>query len=92
MEEEIPIIPPTVIPDIPPTINHSDWIPLILVTTLLFVIVVFTLSRFGNIKTQPWYVTVACTVGWFFPFWIVFLLPLDLASVSIIFFLLRLLF
>jgi hypothetical protein len=85
MDEEIPIIPPPDIPDIPAPVHHSDWIPLILVTSLLFIIVVFTLSRFGNIKTQPWYVTAACTIGWFFPFWIVFLLPLDLASVSFIF-------
>lgn len=85
MDEQAPIIPPPgeiPIPDLPPTIHQSDWAPLIVATTLLFIIVVFTLSRFGNIKSQPWYVTVVCIIGWFFPFWIVFLLPLDLASVS----------
>lgn len=83
MEEEIPLpSPPPTIPDQPTTVHHSDWLPLILITTLLFTVVFFTFSRFGNIKSQPWYVTVVCTVGWFFPFWIVFLLPLDLASVS----------
>lgn len=84
MDENIPIIPPdtTPLPDIP-VIHKSDWAPLIFATSLLFVIVVFILSRFGNIKKQAWYVTIACTIGWFFPFWIVFLLPLDLASVSL---------
>lgn len=84
MDEQVPIIPPgdIPVPQIPPTIHKSDWAPLIIATTLLFILVVFTLSRFGNIRSQPWYVTVVCTIGWFFPFWIVFLLPLDLASVS----------
>lgn len=84
MDEQVPIIPPgdIPVPQIPPTIHKSDWAPLIVATTLLFILVVFTLSRFGNIRSQPWYVTVVCTIGWFFPFWIVFLLPLDLASVS----------
>ncbi|KAI9472251.1 MAG: LMBR1-like membrane protein-domain-containing protein [Benjaminiella poitrasii] len=62
------------------TTNHSDWLPLITATLLSFIVVLLTLSRYGNIKSQPWYVTTACTVGWFFPFWIIFLLPLDLAS------------
>ena len=81
MEE--PINSPSPLPDDPSTTHHSDWLPLVLVATLLFTLVLLTLSRFGNLKSQPWYVTMACTVGWFFPFWIVFLLPLDLASVSL---------
>lgn len=74
MDENIPIEPPTV--------HHSDWMPLILASSLLFTLVIALLSRYGNIKRQPWYVTLVCTIGWFFPFWIVFLLPLDLASVT----------
>jgi hypothetical protein len=74
MDENIPVEPPTV--------HHSDWLPLILVSSLLFTAVILLLSRYGNIKRQPWYVTLVCTIGWFFPFWIVFLLPLDLASVT----------
>ncbi|KAG2236234.1 hypothetical protein INT48_008594 [Thamnidium elegans] len=83
MDENIPNIPPpdtAPLPNEPVLIHKSDWAPLIVATSLLFVIVIFTLSRFGNIKRQAWYVTVVCTIGWFFPFWIVFLLPLDLAS------------
>ncbi|KAI8382453.1 LMBR1-like membrane protein-domain-containing protein [Blakeslea trispora] len=65
----------------PPIITyHSDWLPLITATVLLLLVVVLTLSRYGNLKQQAWYVTMACTIGWFFPFWIIFLLPLDLAS------------
>lgn len=89
MDENTPNIPPSLpppdtipSPNEPVLIHKSDWAPLIVATSLLFVIVIFTLSRFGNIKRQAWYVTVVCTIGWFFPFWIVFLLPLDLASVS----------
>ncbi|RCI06896.1 LMBR1 domain-containing protein 2 [Rhizopus stolonifer] len=63
-----------------PSVYHSDWLPLIIATVLLLIVVVFTLSRYGNIKSQAWYVSMVCTIGWFFPFWIVFLLPLDLAS------------
>ncbi|OBZ82382.1 LMBR1 domain-containing protein 2 [Choanephora cucurbitarum] len=68
-----PITPPI-------TYYHSDWLPLITATVLLLLVVVLTLSRYGNLKQQAWYVTMACTIGWFFPFWIIFLLPLDLAS------------
>lgn len=68
----------------PPIEHHSDWLPLSLVSCLLLVSVLFALSRYGNIKSQPWYVSLVCTIGWFLPFWIVFLLPLDLASVSLL--------
>jgi uncharacterized membrane protein len=90
MDEEIPIIPPdlplpspsTDLPPSPPITQQSDIAALVLVIISLLIIVVFLVSRFGNIKRQAWYVTVVCTIGWFFPFWIIFLLPLDLASVS----------
>ncbi|KAI7900314.1 LMBR1-like membrane protein-domain-containing protein [Cokeromyces recurvatus] len=62
------------------TIQHSDWLPLVAATLLSFIIVLLTLSRYGSIRSQPWYVTATCMIGWFFPFWIIFLLPLDLAS------------
>lgn len=60
----------------------SSWLPLVIVTILLFITVIVNLFRYGNIKTQPWFVSLTCIVGWFFPFWIIILLPLDLASVS----------
>ncbi|CEG81662.1 hypothetical protein RMATCC62417_15834 [Rhizopus microsporus] len=58
----------------------SNWLPLAIVTILLFITVIVNLFRYGNIKTQPWFVSLTCIVGWFFPFWIIILLPLDLAS------------
>ncbi|KAG2198566.1 hypothetical protein INT46_007720 [Mucor plumbeus] len=81
VQQELPIPTNPAPPEAePPLTHHSDWLPLLLVTCFMLTIVVFTLSRYGNIKSQPWYVTVVCTIGWFFPFWIIFLLPLDLAS------------
>ncbi|ORZ25110.1 LMBR1-like membrane protein-domain-containing protein [Absidia repens] len=61
-------------------IEESNWVPLVLSIITLFFIVLSLVSFYGNIKTQPWYVSVACVIGWFFPFWIVLLLPLDMAS------------
>lgn len=84
VQQELPIPTNPAPPEAePPLTHHSDWLPLLLVTCFMLTIVVFTLSRYGNIKSQPWYVTVVCTIGWFFPFWIIFLLPLDLASVCL---------
>lgn len=85
VQQDLPIPTHTAPPEAePPLTHHSDWLPLVLMTCLMLTIVLFTLSRYGNIKSQPWYVTVVCIIGWFFPFWIIFLLPLDLASVCIV--------
>ncbi|CAO3591029.1 unnamed protein product [Absidia cylindrospora] len=61
-------------------IEESNWIPLVFSIVILFFSVATLVSFYGNFKTQPWYVSVVCVVGWFFPFWIVLLLPLDMAS------------
>ncbi|KAI8581661.1 hypothetical protein K450DRAFT_230566 [Umbelopsis ramanniana AG] len=58
----------------------SSYLPLILTTIGLAAVVVYSLSYYGRLKSQSWYVTVVSLIGWFSPFWIVFLLPLDLAS------------
>ncbi|KAL2915717.1 hypothetical protein HK105_204663 [Polyrhizophydium stewartii] len=54
------------------------------ILTLLFVaiagIVAALLNYFGNRKTFPWYVQAACFISYFFPFTIIVVLPLDLAS------------
>ncbi|CAO3686405.1 unnamed protein product [Rhizopus stolonifer] len=63
-----------------PITQKGSWLPLAFSTAVLFIIVIVNLTRYGNIKTQPWYISIVCIVGWFFPFWIVVLLPLDLAS------------
>ncbi|KAI9025976.1 LMBR1-like membrane protein-domain-containing protein [Phycomyces nitens] len=59
---------------------QNNWAPLVIATTVLLLITFSTVSHYSNIKKQAWYVSVVCTIGWFFPFWIVILLPLDLAS------------
>ncbi|ORY40735.1 LMBR1-domain-containing protein [Rhizoclosmatium globosum] len=56
---------------------------MILAILLLVVLAVFVaalLVYFGNIKQFSWYSSVFSFVGWFFPFSIVLILPLDLAS------------
>jgi hypothetical protein len=50
---------------------------------LLAVVATACLLYFGNRKTFPWYVQVTCFIAWFFPFTIVFILPLDLSSVRV---------
>ncbi|KAI9496861.1 LMBR1-like membrane protein-domain-containing protein [Zychaea mexicana] len=75
---------PSPSPSLPPIDDNNDpannYAPLILGTIALFMIAVATVSRYGNVKEQPWYVSVVCIIGWCFPFWIVLLLPLDIAS------------
>lgn len=60
----------------------SNYAPLLIGIISLFVLAVFTISRYGNFREQPWYVSAVCIVGWCFPFWIVLLLPVDIASVN----------
>lgn len=69
-----------------PTASDASYIPLIVVTITLALLVYYLVAYFANTKVHSWYVKVTTLVGWFFPFWIVFLLPLDLASVSSILF------
>ncbi|KAI8827452.1 hypothetical protein BC829DRAFT_424310, partial [Chytridium lagenaria] len=52
----------------------------IVLLVLLAVGVVNLLLYFGNWRTYPWYVQVTCFVAWMFPFAIILMLPLDLAS------------
>ena len=44
----------------------------------------FTLYRYGNVRQQHILVTLATLVAWYFSFIIVFILPLDISSVSIL--------
>ncbi|KAI9339193.1 LMBR1-like membrane protein-domain-containing protein [Zopfochytrium polystomum] len=56
---------------------------MILVVVLLAALaatVAALLWYFGNHRTFPWYVQVACFCAWLFPFSIILVLPLDLAS------------
>lgn len=62
----------------------GNYIPVILGTISLFGLVVGLVSHYSNIRSQPWYVSTVCIIGWCFPFWIVLLLPIDMASVRLI--------
>ncbi|KAJ3213392.1 LMBR1 domain-containing protein 2 [Dinochytrium kinnereticum] len=55
------------------------WVAILLLL-LLGVGVANLLLYFGNWRTYPWYVQVTCFVAWMFPFSIILILPLDLAS------------
>ncbi|KAI9362506.1 LMBR1-like membrane protein-domain-containing protein [Zopfochytrium polystomum] len=55
-------------------------IAVILLLLILAAVVASLLLYFGDWKTYPWYVQFTCFVGWLFPFSIILILPLDLAS------------
>ncbi|KAI8985114.1 LMBR1-like membrane protein-domain-containing protein [Pilobolus umbonatus] len=63
-----------------PPVEHSDWLPLVLIAVAALFLIIFIVSRYGDFKQHYWYVSVVCIVGWYLPLWIVLLLPLDLAS------------
>ncbi|KAG1079763.1 hypothetical protein G6F42_023618 [Rhizopus arrhizus] len=55
VQQELPIPTNPAPPEAePPLTHHSDWLPLVLVTCFMLTVVLFTLSRYGNIKSQPW--------------------------------------
>jgi len=47
---------------------------------LIFAMVVGIVNYYGNRKTSPWYLRLLVTIGVFFPFSIVLILPLDISS------------
>lgn len=47
---------------------------------IIFALVIGILNYYGNRKTSPWYVRLSVIIGWFFPFSIVLVLPLDVSS------------
>jgi len=53
---------------------------------IIFALVIAIVNYYGNRKTSPWYVRLSVTIGLFFPFSIVLVLPLDITSVSFFFF------
>ncbi|KAJ3298081.1 LMBR1 domain-containing protein 2 [Borealophlyctis nickersoniae] len=50
------------------------------ILTVLSVVVALLLDYFGNRKKAAWYVQITAFVAWVFPFFIMFILPLDMAS------------
>ncbi|KAI7856552.1 LMBR1-like membrane protein-domain-containing protein [Circinella umbellata] len=83
--EDDPPLSPSPLPSPAPTPIEDNNEPnnyalLIIGTITLFILSVATVSRYGNLRSQPWYVSTVCIIGWCFPFWIVLLLPLDISS------------
>ena len=59
------------------------WQSLILVVefAICFAFSIFVYSRLGSFRHRPWYVSFFTLVGWIFCFFIVFLVPNDVAQV-----------
>jgi len=48
--------------------------------SIIFIMVIAFVNYYGDRKTSPWYVRLSVTIGLFFPFSIVLVLPLDITS------------
>ena len=57
--------------------------PLILELLIVLIAAIIVLHHYGNISKQNKLVTVSTLVSWYFSMIIVFILPLDVSSVSI---------
>lgn len=57
-------------------------IPLILVLFINFVLSFYLLHRYGNIAKHNVLTTISVFLAWFFSFNVIFILPLDITSVS----------
>lgn len=57
-------------------------IPLILVILFNFSLALYLLNRYGNLAKHNIWITTSVFVSWFFSFNIIFILPLDVTSVS----------
>ncbi len=55
-------------------------IVVILLHLTLASVVAWLISFFGNWRTHAWYIQALCFIAWYFPFSIVLMLPIDLAS------------
>lgn len=56
------------------------WSFLVIGLSIVFAVVVYLINYYGNRKASPWYVKLLVLIGWFFPFSIVLVLPLDITS------------
>lgn len=60
--------------------------PFIIEVIVVFLLTLYLLHQYGNWRKQHILVTVAVFVAWYFSFLIVFVVPLDVSAVSVIFF------
>ena len=58
--------------------------PLILELLIVLIAAIFVLHQYGNIHKQNKLVTASALLAWYFSMIIVFVLPLDVSSVSLI--------
>lgn len=56
--------------------------PLVVEIVCIFIVTAFLLNHYGNLRKQRILVTVGAFVAWYFSFMIIFILPLDVTSVS----------
>ena len=55
--------------------------PLVVETITLFLVVLFLLNKYANIRQQNVIILVAVFIAWYFSFMIIFLLPMDISLV-----------
>lgn len=63
-------------------------VPFTVEVLLVFLVTLYVLHQYGNLRKQHYVVTIAVFISWFFSFLIIFILPLDVSSVSTYFLLL----
>ena len=56
--------------------------PFTLEIVLVFLVTLYVLHQYGNLRKQHYVVTIAVFISWFFSFLIIFILPLDVSSVG----------
>ena len=59
-------------------------VPLAIEVSLICILAVLLLHRYGNWRKQHILVTLATFIAWYFSLMIVFIIPLDVSSVSLI--------
>jgi hypothetical protein len=67
--------------------NAMSVAPFTAEVVLVCLVTLYVLHQYGNLRKQHYIVTGAVFISWFFSFLIIFVLPLDVSSVSIFLFL-----
>lgn len=57
--------------------------PLVIEITSLFIIVLYLLNKYSDLRQQNKITLIGTFIAWYFSFMIVFLLPMDISLVSI---------
>ena len=62
--------------------NEMSVAPFTVEVVLVCLVTLYVLHQYGNLRKQHYIVTGAVFISWFFSFLIIFVLPLDVSSVS----------